>query len=308
MAGGAAAAMEAKGKPRALTPIQPRCGGFVCLCFFFWSHKPHLPMKVEALLGALKELRAKDPSSKSVVFSQWTSMLDLLSEPLSNSGFAFLRLDGTVPQAKRDEILTKFKTSDIPLLLVSLRAGGVGLNLTAANNCFLLDLWWNPAGEDNFSHFSAKGKQPKTSKQTKKFMTKIVEEQAIDRVHRIGQTRPVFGDAVRDQGHCGAQDAGTAITQAADRLHGLVTQQGPAGPGAPGRAGLPLHRLRDLNWLQSFLSTFSVVHFFISFLSLSHAHNKFHSLSGGSFRSCLFVHRKKSMNWMVEPELILARP
>jgi len=119
--------------------------------------------KVDALLGALKELRAKDSSSKSVVFSQWTSMLDLLKEPLGNSGFAFLRLDGTVPQAKREEILTKFKTSDIPLLLVSLRAGGVGLNLTAANNCFLLDLWWNPAGEKHSLVFQPKPKAKTTT-------------------------------------------------------------------------------------------------------------------------------------------------
>jgi SNF2 family DNA or RNA helicase len=68
-------------------------------------------------------------------------MLDLLHEPLETHGFEFLRLDGSVSQVKREELLAKFKESSIPLLLVSLRAGGVGLNLTAANNCFLLDLW-----------------------------------------------------------------------------------------------------------------------------------------------------------------------
>jgi len=114
--------------------------------------------KVMALLKALKELRQRDAASKSVIFSQWTSMLDLLEEPLVIHGFTFLRLDGTVPQAKREEILQQFRTvPTTTLLLVSLRAGGVGLNLTVANNCFLLDLWWNPAGMCFFVCFRSCG-------------------------------------------------------------------------------------------------------------------------------------------------------
>lgn len=78
---------------------------------------------------------------------------------------AFLYLDGSTPSAERTKLVNEFqKDKDIPLFLISLKAGGVGLNLTSADYVFLLDPWWNPA----------------------------VEKQAMDRTHRIGQTKPVF--------------------------------------------------------------------------------------------------------------------
>ncbi|KAF9209344.1 DNA helicase rad5 [Haplosporangium sp. Z 27] len=122
--------------------------------------------KLDALIDDLNQVRISEPGTKSVVFSQFTGMLDLLELILERDGFQFLRLDGTHSQASREKTLLAFKTPDHPatVILISLRAGGVGLNLTAANRVYMMDPWWNYA----------------------------IESQAIDRVHRIGQTKPVL--------------------------------------------------------------------------------------------------------------------
>eukprot|EP00252_Welwitschia_mirabilis_P014350 TRINITY_DN31536_c0_g1_i1.p1 TRINITY_DN31536_c0_g1~~TRINITY_DN31536_c0_g1_i1.p1 ORF type:complete len:225 (+),score=31.30 TRINITY_DN31536_c0_g1_i1:88-675(+) len=119
--------------------------------------------KVSVLLQQLEELRPS--GSKSIVFSQWTAFLDLLQIPLSRKNFQFVRLDGTMNQQQRERVIHEFsKDPRILVMLISLKSGGVGINLTAASNAFLLDPWWNPA----------------------------VEEQAIMRIHRIGQTKRVL--------------------------------------------------------------------------------------------------------------------
>ncbi|KAK1310831.1 hypothetical protein QJS10_CPA08g00521 [Acorus calamus] len=118
--------------------------------------------KVSMLLHELELLRSS--GSKSIVFSQWTAFLDLMQIPLHRCNFTFLRLDGTLNQQQRERVINQFtEDSSISVLLMSLKAGGVGINLTAASNAFLMDPWWNPA----------------------------VEEQAVMRIHRIGQTKSV---------------------------------------------------------------------------------------------------------------------
>ncbi|MBL9076623.1 MAG: DEAD/DEAH box helicase [Planctomycetes bacterium] len=116
--------------------------------------------KFDELLPRLEDLAAE--GHKALVFSQFTSLLDLLEPHLRARGLAFERLDGrTRDRAAR---IDRFQQDpSCPLFLISLKAGGFGLNLTAASYVFLLDPWWNPA----------------------------VEMQAIDRVHRIGQQRVV---------------------------------------------------------------------------------------------------------------------
>ncbi|XP_010542930.1 PREDICTED: putative SWI/SNF-related matrix-associated actin-dependent regulator of chromatin subfamily A member 3-like 3 [Tarenaya hassleriana] len=117
--------------------------------------------KVSKLLWFLERIQRCE---KSIVFSQWTSFFDLLEIPLRRRGIGFLRFDGKLAQKAREKILKEFnESSEKRVLLMSLKAGGVGLNLTVASNVFLMDPWWNPA----------------------------VEEQAIMRVHRIGQKRTV---------------------------------------------------------------------------------------------------------------------
>ncbi|KAI9837293.1 MAG: hypothetical protein M1819_000367 [Sarea resinae] len=157
--------------------------------------------KIAALLTHLKRLRRDHPEEKAVVFSQFTSFLDLLEPALKRDHIGFLRLDGSMAQKARKDVLSAFAERPSPrnpqpdalsaqtqeqesvslsppppakpkppppqskphVLLLSLRAGGVGLNLTSASHVFMLDPWWSFA----------------------------VESQAIDRVHRMGQSRPV---------------------------------------------------------------------------------------------------------------------
>ncbi|XP_015580945.2 DNA repair protein RAD5B isoform X2 [Ricinus communis] len=120
--------------------------------------------KVSKLLECLERIRRSDCGEKSIIFSQWTSFLDLLEIPLRRRAIGFLRFDGKLVQKQRERTLKEFnETKEKMVLLMSLKAGGVGLNLTAASNVFLMDPWWNPA----------------------------VEEQAIMRIHRIGQKRTV---------------------------------------------------------------------------------------------------------------------
>lgn len=123
--------------------------------------------KVQALMGNLFRLRSEDSSVKCLVVSQFTRFLNILATPLREHGFSFVRLDGTMSQKKRAQVIQEFQSSaaDSPsIMLLSLKAGGVGLNLTAASHVFLMDPAWNPA----------------------------TEEQCIDRCHRLGQKRKVF--------------------------------------------------------------------------------------------------------------------
>ncbi|KAK1995718.1 SNF2 family domain-containing protein [Colletotrichum falcatum] len=120
--------------------------------------------KVVALIKALRELRKEQPRVKSVVFSQFTSFLSLIEPALTRANIKFLRLDGSMAQKTRAAVLNEFQESKtFTVLLLSLRAGGVGLNLTSAKRVFMMDPWWSFA----------------------------VEAQAIDRVHRMGQDEEV---------------------------------------------------------------------------------------------------------------------
>ncbi|XP_060690517.1 helicase-like transcription factor isoform X1 [Hemiscyllium ocellatum] len=122
--------------------------------------------KVDALMHSLIELRKQDPTIKSLVVSQFTAFLTLIETPLRQEGFAFTRLDGSMPQKRRINAIESFQSSEPgspTVMLLSLKAGGVGLNLTAASRVFLMDPAWNPAAED----------------------------QCFDRCHRLGQTRDV---------------------------------------------------------------------------------------------------------------------
>jgi superfamily II DNA or RNA helicase len=117
--------------------------------------------KLDALLPQLAQVR--EEGHKALVFSQFTSLLDIVRARLDRAGTRYEYLDGKTRD--RAACVDRFQRDpECLLFLVSLKAGGLGLNLTAAEYVFLLDPWWNPA----------------------------VEAQAIDRTHRIGQTRPVF--------------------------------------------------------------------------------------------------------------------
>ncbi|KAL7754426.1 hypothetical protein RI367_000407 [Sorochytrium milnesiophthora] len=117
--------------------------------------------KIASMLRVLKDNRTEDPGSKTVVFSLFTKFLDMLEVPLRKEGIQFCRYDGSMNDKKRQMNLNKFRDDEeVTVILMSLKAGCVGLNLTHANHVIILDSWW----------------------------TAVLENQAVD---RIGQEKPV---------------------------------------------------------------------------------------------------------------------
>lgn len=120
-----------------------------------------LPAKVKALLSDLSDLPF---GTKSIVFSTWRMTLDIVEAGLAGAGIQSVRFDGKVPQAQRQPILRRFKKDpNVKVLLLTLQCGAVGLTLTEASRAYLMEPHWNPT----------------------------VEEQALARIHRIGQTLEV---------------------------------------------------------------------------------------------------------------------
>jgi SNF2 family DNA or RNA helicase len=124
------------------------------------AHQDLPSAKIDALLEQLREVVAG--GHRALVFSQFTGFLGIVRERLDAEGLQYCYLDGQT--RNRPAVIERFKGGAAPVFLISLKAGGFGLNLTEADYCFLLDPWWNPA----------------------------TEAQAVDRAHRIGQTRNVI--------------------------------------------------------------------------------------------------------------------
>lgn len=124
------------------------------------AQKINQSAKLDYLMETLPE--QIDEGRKILIFSQFTSMLALIEEELTAENIAYVKLTGST--TNRQAVVDKFQQGEVPVFLISLRAGGVGLNLTAADTVIHFDPWWNPA----------------------------VENQATDRAHRIGQDKPVF--------------------------------------------------------------------------------------------------------------------
>ncbi|KAI0037045.1 SNF2 family N-terminal domain-containing protein, partial [Vararia minispora EC-137] len=134
------------------------------------SDLPPDSAKVRKILKLLEEIDARAdgdsglPNEKTIVFSQFTSMLDIIQVFLRARGMKYVRYDGSMSKDQRETSINKIKSDkEIKIILISFKAGSTGLNLTACNNVILVDLWWNPA----------------------------LEEQAFDRAHRFGQKRDV---------------------------------------------------------------------------------------------------------------------
>ncbi|KAF9623988.1 hypothetical protein IFM89_007686 [Coptis chinensis] len=127
------------------------------------SETKYLECSSSDVCGAIVTAQLEKPD-KAIVFSQWTGMLDLVETSLNHSCIQYRRFDGTMSLASRDKAVKDFNNDpEVTVMLMSLKAGNLGLNMVAACRVILLDLWWNPTTED----------------------------QAVDRAHRIGQTRPV---------------------------------------------------------------------------------------------------------------------
>lgn len=128
-----------------------------------------LSTKMKAVMEKLLKVRSKSDKGKrekSVVVSQWTKMLEIVAHHLSKENIKYSLIQGNIPAKKRMEVVEEFNTNPHgpEVMLVSLRAGGVGLNLVGGNHLFLIDQHWNPA----------------------------LEDQACDRIYRVGQKKDVF--------------------------------------------------------------------------------------------------------------------
>jgi SNF2 family DNA or RNA helicase len=139
------------------------------------NHNFQRSTKIEFLIENLEQLL--DEGHKVLVFSQFTTYLDIIQNKIRERNWNFARIDGSQTLKKRAHEVERFQNGDAQVFLISLKAGGVGLNLTAASYIFLMDPWWNPA----------------------------VENQAIDRAYRIGQEnkltvyRPIIKDSVEEK-------------------------------------------------------------------------------------------------------------
>ncbi len=141
-----------------------------------WQNQQSLrSTKIDFLIENLEQLI--EEGHKVLVFSQFTTYLDLIQNKVRENSWKYARIDGSQTMKKRQAEVEKFQDGDAQVFLISLKAGGVGLNLTAASYIFLMDPWWNPA----------------------------VESQAIDRAYRIGQEnrltvyRPIIKDSVEEK-------------------------------------------------------------------------------------------------------------
>ncbi|KAJ1272917.1 hypothetical protein BS78_06G239700 [Paspalum vaginatum] len=127
----------------------------------------YISSKIRATIDIIKSIIGDTMGSvpaKAIVFTQWTGMLDLLERSLSSNHIEFRRLDGSMPLNVRETAVKEFNTDpEVRVMIMSLKAGNLGLNMVAACHVIMLDPWWNPSAED----------------------------QAVDRAHRIGQTRAV---------------------------------------------------------------------------------------------------------------------
>ena len=120
--------------------------------------------KIEKTMDILTNIQNGRDGEKTIIFSQFTSLLDLLEVPISRKGWGYKRYDGSMSSTQRNDAVLAFTDKpDCKIMLVSLKAGNAGLNLVAASQVIIFDPFWNP----------------------------YIEEQAIDRAHRIGQMRPV---------------------------------------------------------------------------------------------------------------------
>ncbi|GAA97307.1 uncharacterized protein L969DRAFT_49570 [Mixia osmundae IAM 14324] len=120
--------------------------------------------KMRKLVRILRTIRDRNPKHKTIVFSQFVTFLDLVGPHIEKAGFKYVRYHGSMNNTKREASLDKIRNDpDVSVILISLKCGALGLNLTACCNVIMSDLWWNPA----------------------------VEEQAIDRAHRFGQIEDV---------------------------------------------------------------------------------------------------------------------
>lgn len=187
--------LEMKGNVLGALELLLRLRQACCHCGLVPGQSSERSSKVDLLLETLEN--SISLGHRALVFSQWTSYLDLIQSQFEKNGISYTRLDGST--RNRQEVVNQFQNElRYSVMLISLKAGGVGLTLTAADHLFLMDPWWNPA----------------------------VEDQAADRSHRIGQTNPVLIHRLVAQDSI--EEKVLALQQSKKELANAILQDGSA--------------------------------------------------------------------------------
>lgn len=200
-------AKEISAKPEALTQDQ-------------LADKESLEKNTSSKVGALLEIlkaTSQDSSNKTIVFSQWTSFLDIIQPHLTLHGLKYTRIDGSMSVTQRDTALEALDSDpETTVMLASLSVCSVGLNLVAANQVIMADSWWAPA----------------------------IEDQAVDRVHRLGQKRETKVFRLVIEGS--VEERVLSIQEEKRKLMGLAFAEKEGGKNKKKRAGAGLGDLMRL--------------------------------------------------------------
>ncbi|KAH9586125.1 zinc finger protein [Trypanosoma melophagium] len=185
----------------------------------FKKREMEMSTKLQMILDCINTMKTEHPNDKMIIFSHFTSFMDVISVALDKADIPHLRLDGTMSLSNRNIVIRRFQTNeDVRVVLASKTATGVGLNLTAANHVLVVDPWWNPAIEEQAVHRCYRIGQRKHV-----YVTRIIIEDTIEQYcYEICQRKKEFGDAIlraATKGNSGAAMATSRLRELLSRLH-----------------------------------------------------------------------------------------
>lgn len=192
---------------------------------FFKSKDFEVSTKLRMITNAVETMMKNNPQDKMIIFSQFTSFMDLISVALDRLSIDHLRLDGTMTLSARNTTMRSFQSSSqIKIMLASKTATGVGLNLTAANHVLIVDPWWNPAIEEQAVHRCYRIGQKKPVYVSRFIISDTIEQYCFE----ICQRKKEFGDAIlraATSGKSGAKVAASKLEELMSRLNYVNTKK-----------------------------------------------------------------------------------
>ena len=155
--------------------------------------------KLEVLMKILYDIQKGN--NRVLIFSQFTSYLKLVKDRFDNEGFTYFYLDGSTPMKQREQLVKRFQGGESGIFIISLKAGGLGLNLTGANYVIHMDPWWNPAIEQQ-----ATDRAYRIGQQNKVTVYHLIATHTIEeKIYRLHQTKQQFSNALLEGAIVGHQ-------------------------------------------------------------------------------------------------------